>query len=102
MISEIWFKIKHESESQFKFAKIVRIRKEVIHTVSYEVYSMLSMFYRIESPGVTRAKNLRKGTKPKIRKIISPHLLKRWQKTQIISSCQHTVHTGFFWMVQYN
>jgi hypothetical protein len=35
------------------------------------------MFYHQENPGVTCAKNLRKGTKPKIREILSPHLLQR-------------------------
>jgi hypothetical protein len=62
--------------SSHKFAKFVSIRKEAIHTVPYEVYSMLWMFYRQENPGVTCAKNLRKGTKPKIREILSPHFSK--------------------------
>jgi hypothetical protein len=55
--------------------KFVSIRKEAIQTVPYAVYSMLSMFCHQENPGITSAKNLRKGTKPEIREILSPHLL---------------------------
>jgi hypothetical protein len=42
---------------------------------SFTLQYMLAMFYRQENPGVTCAKNLRKGTRPKIREILSPHLL---------------------------
>ncbi len=45
---------------------------------------MLSMFYRQENPGVTCAKNLRKGTKPKIREILPPHLCKQGLANKLI------------------
>jgi hypothetical protein len=38
---------------------------------------MISMFCHEEKPGITCAKNLRKGTKLEIREILSPHLLQR-------------------------
>jgi hypothetical protein len=40
------------------------------------------MFYHQENPGVTCAKNLRKGTKPKIREILAPHFLQRGPKSE--------------------
>jgi hypothetical protein len=48
-----------------KFAKFVSTRKEAIHTVPNEVYSMLPMFYRQENPGVTCAKICEKGQSQK-------------------------------------
>jgi hypothetical protein len=38
---------------------------------------MLSMFCHQENPVITRTENLRKGTRPEIREIFSPHLLQR-------------------------
>jgi hypothetical protein len=69
--------------------KIFSIRKEAIQTVLCAVHSMLSMFCHQENPGITCAKNLRKGTKPEMREVLSPHLLtcqkraKNWQKNVI-------------------